>query len=66
MTDVKLNIVNAYELNPNSVYIIEVDRSKMTSRETHELSVALTSMGVKHTVVTSTGGAISIKKVKDN
>ena len=53
---VALTIVNATALEPDKIYLIEIDRSKVSPDQQRMLLLALNRLGVKGMVMRTVGG----------
>lgn len=57
MTETEMKIVNAIALEPGKVYILEVDRAKISSELLHHILNYLDKQGIKGAAIRSIGGA---------
>ena len=63
MKDLKVNIVNAHELNPKKVYILELSHESYTMEDAHNIANAIYKSGIK-SIVTIRQGKKEIKVIE--
>lgn len=64
MKDVALNIVNAHELDPNKLYIVEMPATSYSMADADSLAEILTELNAKCVVAVRRGQAtIKVKEV---
>ena len=56
MTEIELKIINTHALDPGKVYLIEVDRVKISPEQQAGLAKALTTLGIRWVIIRSIGG----------
>lgn len=62
--NIKLNIVNASELDPEKRYVIELPTTSYTKEDTHDLAEVLDKLGIVAVVTMSQGkDSIKVKQV---
>lgn len=55
MKDLKINIVNAHELDPNKKYILELPNENYSMDDAHQIANTIYELGIKGIVVVNRG-----------
>jgi len=62
--NVQVEIINATELDPSKIYIIEINKYGMTVEHAHDIADSLSDLGIKSAVIvlTEDGQSITVKE----